>query len=39
MWNLIEDERECFEKKTAAGTKKTKRKMKRQADWEVLIPH
>lgn len=39
MWNLIEDERKCFEKKTAAETKKTKKKKKRQADWEVLIPH
>jgi len=39
MWNLIEDERECFEKKTAAETKKTKKKKKGQADWEVLIPN
>lgn len=39
MWNLIEDERECFEKKTAAETKKTKRKKPPQPDWEVLIPH
>ena len=39
MWNLIEDERECFEKKKAAETKKTKKKKQGKADWEVLIPH
>ena len=38
MWNLIEDERECYDKKTAAETKKTEKKKKGQADWEALIP-
>lgn len=38
MWNLIEEEKKCFEKKTAGKTKKSKKQRKTPEDWDRLIP-
>lgn len=38
MWNLIQEERACFEKKTAAEVKKQKRKKSSTVDWDALLP-
>ena len=38
MWNLIQEERACFEKKTAADAKKPKQKKTSPADWDALLP-
>jgi hypothetical protein len=38
MWNLIQEERTCFEKKTAAEVKKQKRKKSSTVDWDALLP-
>jgi len=39
MWNLIQEERACFEKKTAAEVKKQTQTKTPPADWNVLLPH
>ena len=38
VWNLIEEEKKCFKKKTAGETKKPKKQRKTPADWDKLIP-
>ena len=38
MWNLIQEERKCFEKKNAAEVKKQKQKKASPVDWDALLP-
>ena len=38
MWNLIDEERQCFEKKASAESKKKTPTKKQKPSWDQLIP-